>query len=161
MDNVAVIFFTQQLSKFLIRMFIFVLTPFDTWDCYYFGLNLSLGKAFNIVFYFSKNEEITLPHKFIFVFIRYFNGMILSKKFAKSSRFRKKIKTGVVIYRKGGCGSGGGGGGGGGCVQTFCSTHYDIFRIHQHVTYRWGAISRNQVTKPCSIKTRLPHFCFY
>ena len=42
----------------------------------------------------SKKKERTLPHEFIFVFIRYFVGAILLKSVAKSRRFRKKIKRG-------------------------------------------------------------------
>ena len=33
------------------RMFIFILTPFDTSDCYYFGLNLSLVLLIKVFFY--------------------------------------------------------------------------------------------------------------
>ena len=60
--------FTQQVSE---CFFFFFLTPFDTWDCYYFGLNLSFvlftkvffyKKACNFAFKSSENQEITLPH---------------------------------------------------------------------------------------------------
>ena len=37
-------------------------------------------KAFHIVLKSSKNEEITLPHEFIFVFIQYFIGVMLLEK---------------------------------------------------------------------------------
>ena len=54
-------------------------------------------KASSIVSYSSKNDGITLPHEFIFVFIYYFIGVILSKKsVVKSGGFRLKIIKGVV-----------------------------------------------------------------
>ena len=85
-------------ASLLFRMFIFILSPFDTWDCCYFGLNLSLvlltKKASNVVFQFSKNEEITLPHELIFAFIRYFTGAILSKKSCEKWEVLKRDKRG-------------------------------------------------------------------
>ena len=91
------------------RMFIFLLTPFDTSDCYYFKINLSqvllvkvllTKKACNIVFWSSKNEEITLPQEFTFVFIQYFNGTILLKNSCQKQVVLKK-------YKKWGCPSNG------------------------------------------------------
>ena len=37
-------------ASFSFKMFIFILTPFDTWDCYYFGLNLSLILLLKVFF---------------------------------------------------------------------------------------------------------------
>ena len=42
--------------------------------------SLDYKKGFNVVFWSSKNEEITSPHEFIFVFILYFIRMILLEK---------------------------------------------------------------------------------
>ena len=79
-------FYSVSLS---FRTSILLLNPFDTDDCYYFGLNLNqvlpikvlfIKTACNVVFKSSKNEKITLPHEFIFVFIEYFTGVILSGK---------------------------------------------------------------------------------
>ena len=44
----------------------------------------------------SKNEETTLPHEFIFVFIPYFIGVILSKKSYKKQEGEKKDKKGEM-----------------------------------------------------------------
>ena len=79
-------------------MFLFLLTPFDTSDYYYFKSNLSLlllMKGFftkntcNVVLQSSKHEEITLPEEFMVVFILYFIGTILSKKYCQKWRARK------------------------------------------------------------------------
>ena len=51
-------------------------------------------KAFNIDFYSSKNEEITVPHEFIFVFTRYFIGAILLEKSCQKHGVWKKYKKG-------------------------------------------------------------------
>ena len=68
---------------------------------------LFIKKASNAVFQSSKNEEITFPHEFIFVFIRYFTGVILSEKSCQKRGVRKKYKKGGwpyrwVVYRRGG-----------------------------------------------------------
>ena len=79
-------------------MFIFLLTPFDTRDYYYFKSNLSLlllTKVFltkntcNVVLQSSKHEEITLPEEFMVAFILYFIGAILSKKYCQKWRAQK------------------------------------------------------------------------
>ena len=83
-------------------MFIFVSTPFDNWDSYYFESNLSLvllikvflkKKACNVVLQSSKLEEIILPQDFIFAFMPYFIGLILPKKILS--------KVVECVYRKG------------------------------------------------------------
>ena len=80
-------------------MFIFLLTPSDAKDYYYFESNLSLVLLIK-VFLTKKSskheertfrheeitfchEEITFRHEFIFVFISYFIGEILSQNFVK------------------------------------------------------------------------------
>ena len=89
--------YSKRLS---LRMFI-LLTPFDTWDCYNFESNLNqvlllkvlyIKKACNTVSQSSKNGEITLPHEFIFVFIRYSNGTILSEKSCQKQGVRMAIQ---------------------------------------------------------------------
>ena len=70
-------------------IFIFVLTPFDTWGCKLFGVksqpvdvykSVAYKKPCNNVLYSFKHEEATFPHAFVFVFIPQFFGAILSKK---------------------------------------------------------------------------------
>ena len=71
---------------------------------YYFELNLSLvllvkllfkKSIFEIVFQSSKDEEeITLPHEFIFVFIQYFIGAILLGKAYQKQGIQKKMLKG-------------------------------------------------------------------
>ena len=89
------------LKRLLLRMFIFLLTPFDTWDCYNFESNLNqvlllkvlyIKKACNTVSQSPKNGEITLPHEFIFVFIRYFNGAVSSEKSCQKQGVRMAIQ---------------------------------------------------------------------
>ena len=53
-----------------------------------------INKHVTLFFYCSKNKEITLPHEFVFVFIRYFIRAILSKKFCQKRGVRKKYKKG-------------------------------------------------------------------
>ena len=53
---------------------------------------LLVKKASYIAFWFSRNEEITLPPEFIFVFIWYFNGAILLEKSCQKWRGRGVIK---------------------------------------------------------------------
>ena len=85
-------------------MFIFLLTPFDTKDCYHFGLNLGQMLLMKVLFI----KKVTLSHEFIFVFIWYFNGAIfLEKSCQKGSGgerggggggvVRKNIKRGIAI----------------------------------------------------------------
>ena len=73
-------------------------------------------KACNIVFKSSKNENLTLPNEFFFVFILYFIGAILSKKSCQKQGALKiyekggmAIKRGAV-YRRG--------------AQIFCTLSY-------------------------------------
>ena len=52
----------------------------------------------------SKNKEITFPHEFTFVFILYFIGAMLPKKFCEKLGFRKeKDKNGGNGHIGGGC----------------------------------------------------------
>ena len=90
MDFVAVILFTQQ---------VFYL------DCLLLRLNLSLVLLIKVliikkhfVFQSSKNEEITFPHEFIFIFIPYFIGTILSKKSCQKLT-GKNIKKGDSPFK--------------------------------------------------------------
>ena len=53
--------------------------------------------------YSSKNEKITLPQEFIFVFIRYFIGAMLLKQSCQKRGFRKKIKRVGWPHREAGC----------------------------------------------------------
>ena len=82
-------------------MFIFLLIPFDI-RLFLFWIKSQLGVTYKSVAYkksmkrcfiwSSKNEEITISHEFIFVFIWYFIGAILSKRFCLKREFLKKIK---------------------------------------------------------------------
>ena len=90
MDFVAVMLFTQQ---------VFYL------DCLLLRLNLSLVLLIKVliikkhfVFQCSKNEEITFPHEFIFIFIPYFIGTILSKKSCQKLT-GKNIKNGDSPFK--------------------------------------------------------------
>ena len=79
-------------------MFIFLLTPFDTKDCYHFGLNLGQMLLMKVLFI----KKVTLSHEFIFVFIWYFNGPIFSEKSCQKGSgrggvVRKNIKKGIAI----------------------------------------------------------------
>ena len=87
-------------ASLLFRMFIFLLTPLDTWDILLvFQIKSQPGvpyksvaykkRHYNVVFKSSKNENITLPHEFIFVFIQYFNGAILPGKSCQKRGVRK------------------------------------------------------------------------
>ena len=68
-------------------MFFFLILLIHVIYKYYFGSYLNLILLLKVLpikvhgFYFSKNEQILLPHEFIFVFII---GTILSKCMAKS-----------------------------------------------------------------------------
>ena len=55
---------------------------------------LFIKKAFNAVFWFSKNKEMILPHEFIFVFFRYFIGAMLTEKPCQKWGVRKNNKKG-------------------------------------------------------------------
>ena len=96
-DNIAL--FSAGLS---FAMFIFLLTPFDTWDCYYLVSNLNLvlliKKSSNVLLWSSKDEEITLPQGFICVCIWYFIGAIQRKVLSKVEVLGKPYKVGMVIY---------------------------------------------------------------
>lgn len=91
-------------------LWVFLLTPVDTWDSYYFELFFRLvlfikefliKKEFNSVLYSSEHCEITFPSKFIFVFIPYFAETILLKIFfVKSGGVGKEDIKGVA-YRGG------------------------------------------------------------
>ena len=53
-----------------------------------------IKKAFNFNFQSSKNEETTLPYEFIFVFISYFIGAILTEKSCQKHGGNSHIKGG-------------------------------------------------------------------
>ena len=61
-------------------------------------IKLAYKKACNVIFKSSKNEKITLPREFIFVFV----GEILSKSVAKGGGFGKKDKKGKNSHIRGG-----------------------------------------------------------
>ena len=95
-------------TSLLLTMFLFLLTPVNTWDRYYFESVVSLvllikvcviKRTSNFVLYSSKHEEVTFSHELIFVFIPYFVGVILSRKCQKCGGLAKK-------YDKGGRGKG-------------------------------------------------------
>ena len=74
-------------------------------DCLLLRLNLSLVLLIKVliikkhfVFQCSKNEEITFPHEFIFIFIPYFIGTILSKKSCQKLT-GKNIKNGDSPFK--------------------------------------------------------------
>lgn len=54
-------------------------------------------RAFNIVFKFSENEKINLPHEFIFLFIQYYNEVILLEKSCFKQWVQKNIKRGTWL----------------------------------------------------------------
>ena len=102
MGFVGVMLFTQQ-DFHLECLFFFLLVLILETVTYYFGLNLShvllikvlfIKKACNFVIWSSKNKRIALPHEFIFMFIRYFSGAILSKKSCQKRGVWKNIKRG-------------------------------------------------------------------
>ena len=72
MDFAAVMLFTQQVFhlEFLL-LFRIKSQPGVAYK------SVDYKKTFNVVFKSSENEEITLPHEFIFVFIWYFSGAVL------------------------------------------------------------------------------------
>ena len=100
MDFVAVILFTQQVFH-LECLFLF--TYFDTWDCYYFGLNPSLVllikvsfiKQHVMLFFSLLKMKKQLCHLSL---VLYLSGISLErycrKSPAKSEGFRKRIKRG-------------------------------------------------------------------
>ena len=59
---------------------------------------LFIKKHITLFISLLKMKKPTLPHEFIFVFIRYFTGAILSEKFCQKRSFQKK-------YNKGGWGA--------------------------------------------------------
>ena len=70
-----------------------------SFNCYFSQLgvaykSVNYKKAFNVVFWSSKNEEITVPDEFIFVFMMYFIWAILSEKSCRKQRVQKKYEKG-------------------------------------------------------------------
>ena len=53
--------------------------------------------AHNIAFQSSRNEEITLPHEFIFVFVWYFLGGDVVEQSCQKQGGQKRIKGGMAI----------------------------------------------------------------
>ena len=75
-------------------MFIFLLTPFDTKDCYHFGLNLGQMLLMKVLFI----KKVTLSHEFIFVYLVFqwadIFGKVLPKRFGEGRGGQKKYKKG-------------------------------------------------------------------
>ena len=117
MDFVAVMLFTQQLFHLECLLL--------------FQIKSQLGvayksavykKPFNVVFESSKNEEIVLPHEFVFVLIRYFIGEILMEKSCqKFGVDGKNIKRDGHIGREGG---------GGGRLSVEGEPAFELFEFH-------------------------------
>ena len=112
MDFVAVLLYTQQVFFFLKCLLVFQIKS----KCY--------KKLFNTDFLSSKNEEITLPHEFIFVFVWSFIGALLSETSCQKHGVQKKYKKRKVK------GWGGGSHIGLSIEGGFkSSAHYDIERL--------------------------------
>ena len=96
MDFVAVVLFTHQVFHFIYNVYFY----FDSrWypTLSLFRIKSQPGAAYKSIFYkkkSSKNEKITLPHEFIFVFIRYCIGRYRRKSLAKSGDSKKRLKKG-------------------------------------------------------------------
>ena len=73
---VAVMLFTHQgfHLECLLLLFQIKSQPADAYK------SIVYKRAFKVVFKSSKNEKITMPHEFIFVFVWYFIGVILLEK---------------------------------------------------------------------------------
>ena len=73
---VAVMLFTHQVFHLecLLLLFQIKSQPADAYK------SIVYKRTFKVVFTSSKNEKITMPHEFIFVFIWYFIGVILLEK---------------------------------------------------------------------------------
>ena len=86
-------------------MFIFLLAPFNTWECHYFQSNLSLvwyakvllikkEKGCNVVLWSSKHKQITFPHEFISYILRLSLRHIAKKMLSAVRGSEKKCKWG-------------------------------------------------------------------
>ena len=86
---------------------IFILNLFDTWHCYYFGLNLSLVllvKIFcikkHVMLFFSPLKMKKLCHMSLFLCLSGISlGWYCWKGLAKIGEFRKIVKMGGIVYR--------------------------------------------------------------
>ena len=97
-------------------MFVFLLAPFDTCDCYYFKLNLSLvplikvlciKKASNVIFgllnmTLKNNFEIILSYELLCL-TRISLGRYCRKYVVKSGRYEKKGGSNIVCQIFKGC----------------------------------------------------------
>ena len=86
MDLGAVMLFTLSFISFRTFIFLLILEIVT--------ISFVYKKTWNIVFSSSNNEEIPLPHEFIFVFIQYFTGAILLEKSWKKCGAWKHIEGG-------------------------------------------------------------------
>ena len=84
------------------RMFIFLLTPFDTWDCCYFGSNLS-KKVVRIkkhVIFFWKWRNNFSAWVYFCVYPIFDWGDIAKRSVVKSGGFGKSNLLHTMIYHK-------------------------------------------------------------
>ena len=71
-------------------MFIFFLTPFDTWDCYYFKSNLSLALLIKVLLIKKAWRNKFATWVYFWVYLRYFIMVILLRKPCQKRRFWEK-----------------------------------------------------------------------
>lgn len=87
MDLGAVMLFTLSFISFRTFIFLLILEIVT--------ISFVYKKTWNMVFSSSNNEEIPLPHEFIFVFIQYFTGAILlEKSWKKCGAWKNIIRAG-------------------------------------------------------------------
>ena len=92
MNTLAIMLFTQQV--FHLECLLIFQIKFQPGVAY---KSVDYKKAFN-VFESAKNEEITFPREFIFVFILYFIGTILLEKSCQKQGVWEEYKKGVAIW---------------------------------------------------------------
>ena len=86
---VAVMLFTHQVFHLecLLLLFQIKSQPADVYK------SIVYKRAFKVVFKSSKNEKITMPHEFIFVFYLVFHwGNIVGKVLPKPGEFEKPLR---------------------------------------------------------------------
>ena len=88
MDSVALMLFTQHVFHLECLLFHIKSQPGVSYR------SVDYNKAFNVVFWSSKNKEITFSHEFILVFILYFIGTILLEKSCQKQRVQEEYKKG-------------------------------------------------------------------
>ena len=110
-------------------MFIFLLTPFDAWDLYYLGLNLSqvllikalfINKACNVFSFLKKWRNNFTARVYFFVSSVFIWGDIVRKVLPKAGGLEKIQKKGGggLIAREGSLSIEVG-------IQTFCTLWFD------------------------------------